>query len=74
MTLYKLFKKGNVEVLLDMSYYLDDIIDTLGYCIDGTPMNYIIKANDVEYARITSIDDYVRLKYIDSKKLALKKD
>jgi hypothetical protein len=72
MSLYKLFKNGNVKVLLDMSYNMDDIIDSLGYCIDGTPMNYSITENDIEIAHIRTIDDYVRLKYIDNPKVLRK--
>lgn len=73
MSIYKLFKNGSVKALLDMSYYLDDIIDSLGYCIDGNPMNYKITEDDKEIAHIRNIDDYVRLKYIDNPKV-LKKE
>lgn len=76
MIVYKLFKNGNVKVLLDMSYNLDDVIESLGYCIDCTGIDYTITINDGtterEYMRITSVEDYVRLKYIDNR-LVLKK-
>lgn len=69
MKLYKLFKNGNVKILLDMSYYLDDIIESLGYCIDSPLIDFSITEYDgtkeTEYAHIRSIEDYVRLKYID---------
>lgn len=74
MSIYKLFKNGSVKALLDMSYYLDDIIDSLGYCIDGKPINYTITKDEKEIAHIRSVEDYVRLKYIDNvKQLKLKK-
>lgn len=68
MKLYKLFKNGSVKVLLDMSYYLDDIIESLGYCIDSPLVDYTITENEKEYAHIRSIEDYVRLRYIDNSK------
>lgn len=77
MKLYKLYKNGNVRVLLDMSYYLDDIIDSLGYCIDSPLFDFSIVEYDgtqeKEYTRIRSVEDYVRLKYIDTKKLIREK-
>ena len=73
MNLYKLYKNGNVKVLLDMSYYLDDIIDSLGYCIDSPLFDFSITENEKEYARIRSVEDYVRLRYIDTKKLIREK-
>lgn len=68
MKLYKLFKNENVKILLDMSYYLDDIIESLGYCIDSPLVDYTITENEKEYAHIRSIEDYVRLRYIDNSK------
>ena len=74
MSLYKLFKNGNVKVLLDMSYYLDDIIESLGYCIDCNGIDYTITENEKEYAHVRSVEDYVRLRYIDNaKQLKLEK-
>lgn len=75
--LYKLFKNGNVKVILDMSYNLEDILESIGYCIDGFDINYIITKYDghieKEYAHITSVEDYVKLRYIDIKKRKLEK-
>lgn len=68
MSIYKLFKNGSVKALLDMSYYLDDIIESLGYCIDCNKIDYTITEDEKEYAHIRSIDDYVRLRYIDNPK------
>ena len=77
MKLYKLYKNGNVKILLDMSYYLNDIIDSLGYCIDSPLFDFSITEYDgtheTEYARIRSVEDYVKLRYIDTKKLIRKK-
>lgn len=68
MIIYKLFKNGSVKALLDMSYNLDDIIDSLGYCIDSPLIDYTITEDEKEYAHIRSIEDYVRLRYIDNSK------
>ena len=77
MIVYKLLKNGNVKSLLDMSYNLDDILESLGYCIDGFDINYTITEYDgnieKEYAHITSVEDYVRLRYIDYKIRKLEK-
>lgn len=77
MTLYKLYKNGNVKVLLDMSYYYNDIVDSLGYSIDSPLIDFTIAEYDGvqerEYARIRSVEDYVRIKYIDNPK-TLKKE
>ena len=77
MSLYKLYKNGNVRVLLDMAYYLDDVIESLGYCLDWQGIDYSITEYDgekeKEYAHIKSVEDYVQLRYIDAKKLELKK-
>ena len=68
MSIYKLFKNGSVKALLDMSYNLDDIIDSLGYCIDSPFIDYTITEDEKEYAHIRSIEDYVRLRYINNPK------
>lgn len=74
MIVYKLFKNGSVKVLLDMSYDLNDIIESLGYCIDSPLIDYTITKDEKEYAHIRSIEDYVQLRYIDNaKELKLKK-
>jgi len=73
MNLYKLFKNGSVKALLDMSYNLDDIIESLGYCIDSPLIDYTITEDEKEYAHIKSVDDYVRLRYIDNKVRKLNK-
>lgn len=76
MTLYKLYKNGNVKVLLDMSYYYNDIVDSLGYSIDSPLIDFTIAEYDGvherEYARIRSVEDYVRIKYIDNPKVLRK--
>ena len=74
--IYKLYKNGNVKVLLDMSYDINDIIESLGYCLDCFGIDYSIVecdgTDEKEYAHIRSIEDYVQLRYIDNPKVLKK--
>ena len=77
MKVYILFKNGNVKALLDMSYNLDDIIESLGYCIDDVFIDYSIvertENGDREIIRIRNVDDYTNLRFVKGKELILKK-
>ena len=77
MKVYVLYKNGDVRALLDMSYNLDDIIESLGYCIDCTFIDYSITEKtdegERELMRIRSVDDYTNLRFVKGKQLLLKK-
>ena len=73
--MYKLYINGNVDVLIDASYNLSDVLDTLGYFIEIYHFKYkITECNEEEkiLAIINSVDDYVSLRNMTNKKLILK--
>lgn len=76
MKVYILYKNADMRALLDMSYNLDDIIESLGYCIDDIHIDYTIsektELGERELYRIRSVDDYSNLRFVTGKKLILK--
>ena len=76
--MYKLYINGNVDVLIDISYNLEDIMNTLEYFIEIYHFKYKITECDEHeektIATINHIGDYIIFKNsIKNKMLKLEK-